>query len=122
MFGSGKQIEMKFKVSELVRIIKANWQQHALDYDKAMILFRTEYLERMDAIKADAEKTGTYRQNVGVREPVSFEQDYKRAVEMLELSCDEEITLDEQTYDRLVNDNWEWKHEFTNNTMMYLNK
>ena len=122
MFGNGSQIKMNFKVVELVNIIKANWKQHALDYTEAMVQFKKEYSERLDAIKADAEKTGTYRQSVGVREPMSFESDYKRAVEMLELSCDEEITLDESTYDRLVNDNWEWKRSFLDNTVAYLNK
>ena len=117
----GTKIKLKFKVAELIDILKKNWKQHALDYTEAMVEFNTEYYKRLKDMMELADKN-EFNQHVDVPQPVSYEKDYKRAVDMLELSCDEIIELDEATYDKLVNDNWSWKSHFDANTTMYLAK
>ena len=51
--------------------------------------------------------------------PVSYEQNYTRAISMLELSVDLEIEIEEDVFNQLVLDEWTWKHQFNMNNTLY---
>jgi hypothetical protein len=51
--------------------------------------------------------------------PTSYEDSYKRAIRMLELSVDEIIEVEEDVFNQLVLDEWSWKHNFTASNTMY---
>jgi len=51
--------------------------------------------------------------------PVSYEDNYNRAIRMLELSVEEQIELEEQIFNQLVLDEWHWKQMFTSMNATY---
>lgn len=51
--------------------------------------------------------------------PKSYDVEYNRSLRMLELSVDDVIALDEQEFNRLVLDEWNWKREFTLTSSLY---
>jgi hypothetical protein len=65
----------------------------------------------------DLEKFKRIRQMPPV--PVSYEDSYKRAIRMLELSVDDIIEVEEDVFNQLVLDEWSWKRSFTANSTMY---
>ena len=51
--------------------------------------------------------------------PVSYEQNYNRAIRMLELSVEEIIDVEEDVFNQLVLDEWGWKHSFVASSTLY---
>ncbi len=51
--------------------------------------------------------------------PVSYEDSYKRAIRMLELSVDDIIEIEEDVFNQLVLDEWSWKRGFEMAGAMY---
>jgi hypothetical protein len=51
--------------------------------------------------------------------PQSYENDYKRAIRMLELSVEEIIEVEEDIFNQLVLDEWAWKRTFIASNTMY---
>ena len=51
--------------------------------------------------------------------PISYEDSYTRAIRMLELSIEEVIEVEEDIFNQLVLDEWQWKHAFTATGALY---
>ena len=51
--------------------------------------------------------------------PHSYEDSYKKAIRMLELSVEDIIEVQEDTFNQLVLDEWHWKHVFSTTNAMY---
>lgn len=51
--------------------------------------------------------------------PVSYANEYDRAIRMLELSVEDTIELEEDIFNQLVLDEWNWKHSFVASATMY---
>lgn len=50
--------------------------------------------------------------SVHLPEPRNYEEEYDKAIAMLEWSQDEMIELDAYNFDRYVLDKWSWQHDF----------
>ena len=107
---------------ELLAIVRDNKEKHIeqfkesiADYKKAALqiakdnlaLVRTGQVEEIAKVKNMPPK------------PVSFENEYNRAIRMLELSVDETIMLEQDVFNQLVLDEWHWKHTFMTNSTTY---
>lgn len=44
--------------------------------------------------------------------PVDYSENYRKAIEMVEMSVDESIKLSSSDFDNYVRDNWHWKNSF----------
>ena len=51
--------------------------------------------------------------------PVSYQKDYESAIRKLNLTDDEEISLDDTLFESLVEDNWDWKQTFSYSNSTY---
>jgi len=51
--------------------------------------------------------------------PTSYEDSYKRAIRMLELSVEEVIEVEEDIFNQLVLDEWTWKRGFVATGALY---
>jgi len=107
---------------ELLSIVRANKQKHIEDFKESV----TDYKKATLQIAKDnlaLVKTGKIEEIAKVRSmpptPVSFENDYDRAIRMLELSVDEVIDLEVNIFNQLVLDEWTWKHAFVSNSTIY---
>ena len=113
---------VNINIEELLGIVQENKQKHidafkesVADYKKATLqiakdnlaLVKTGKLEEIARVKAMPPK------------PSSYENEYNRAIRMLELSVDEVIELQQDVFNQLVLDEWQWKHTFVSNSTIY---
>jgi hypothetical protein len=56
----------------------------------------------------------------GLPEPVDYTSEYDAALAALEWEVEEKVTLDEESFRRLVLNEWRWAQHFAANTSSYL--
>ena len=127
--------------AELLAKLKTNLAAHTADYAEASARFREGLLAELDVRrKKIAEELDRIQQtfsqpdakpvlpvadhgllyfgNLAV--PASHVADYQRAIEMLEMSVNDEVTLDASEFRQFVRDEWSWKEEY--NTVSAMSK
>ena len=113
---------VKLDKKELLDIVKDNKVKHVKevqesikDYKKAALKVAKEHVELA--------KTGDLDSIAKIKampqRPQSYEDSYTRAIRMLELSVDDVIELEEQIFNQLVLDEWNWKQMFTASAALY---
>lgn len=127
-----RQIKINFKGSnmnaikmnraELLEIVRANMAMHVTDFSESVNDYKKLVL-KLALANAKLAKTGDLEQFKNIKgmpqSPVSYEDSYKRAIRMLELSIDEVIEVNEDVFSQLVLDEWVWKRQFTVANTMY---
>lgn len=113
---------IKMNRKELLDIVKANKDKHVAEFNEAVEDYKQAVLKiAQDNLKlaktADLSKFKDIQSSPP--EPQSYENSYKRAIRMLELSVEEIIEVEEDVFNQLVLDEWNWKHMFSaSNTMI----
>lgn len=113
---------VKINKKELLDIVRANKVTHVAEYNEAIEGYKNTVLKiAKDNLKLA--KTGDVNAFAKMVQrptpPTSYETEYNRAIRMLELSVDDVIELEEDTFGQLVLDEWVWKHSFLAATSMY---
>lgn len=122
MFNRGKQ-SVNVKRSELLEILKKNREQHKLDYKEAVEGYRGAKIkaleEALEKVKTEEnpEKTSL---NVSLNKPVNYVSEYTQIIDMLEMSVDEIINLDSDSFQAYIKDNWSWKRSFMLSNSSYM--
>lgn len=115
-------LSMKYAVSDLLKKVRANREKHIADFKKAMDEYRKDLIIVLEKkIKAAKENQRVYH-SIQLEYPVEFSAEYDRAIQMLEMTSDETVSLDPVLFAQLVQDEWDWKDQFSNSTQSYLNK
>lgn len=113
---------IKMNRLDLLSIVKQNCVKHVAEFTEANEDFKTLVLQLATA-NLKLAKTANLEEFKKIKPqptaPVSYEDSYKRAIRMLELSVDEIIEVDEDVFNQLVLDEWSWKRSFTAATMSY---
>lgn len=113
---------VKLNKKELLKIVLENKKKHVEEFKEAVKDFKGA------AVKITQEnlrlaKTGNLEKIKEIKSipslPVSHENDYSRAIRMLELSVEETIQLEQQIFNQLVLDEWQWKNQFSVANAMY---
>jgi hypothetical protein len=111
---------IKMNLVELLDIVRANKEKHIIEYDESILDYKKL------VAKVASENTKIAREDSINKifkpwptTPVSYEDSYKRAIRMLELSVDKIIEVEEDIFNQLVLDEWSWKRSFTANTTSY---
>lgn len=107
---------VKLNKAELLGIVRENKSKHILAYKEAV----DDYINAARAIvnyNVDKINEGTVESISKCKPiptaPVSYEDEYSRAIRMLELSVEAEIDLDADVFNQLVLDEWAWKNSFS---------
>ena len=106
---------VKLNKKELLGIVRENKAKHILAYKEAV----EDYLEaarnivnyNVDRVNERTIEAIAKCKNMPVA-PKSYEDEYERAIRMLELSVDKEIELEADVFNQLVLDEWAWKNSF----------
>ena len=113
---------IKMKRVELLGIVSANLQTHISefnesveDYKKLVLQITTVNLKLAKSASLDEFKKIKALPSL----PVSYEDSYKRAIRMLELSVEDIIDIEEDVFNQLVLDEWQWKRAFTVSNATY---
>ena len=113
---------IKMKRLELLDIVRANKEKHIAEYVEAVSDYKTLVIQ-IASSNLKLAKSGDLEQikrTKGMPQlPQSFEDSYKRAIRMLELSVEDIIEVEEDVFNQLVLDEWQWKRSFTASAMSY---
>ena len=107
---------VKLNKVELLGIVRENKAKHILEYKEAV----DDYINAARTIvnyNVDKINQGTVESIAKCKgipsAPKSYEDEYNRAIRMLELSVEAEIELDADVFNQLVLDEWAWKNSFS---------
>jgi hypothetical protein len=113
---------IKMKRLELLDIVRANKEKHITEFTEAVGDYKVLALKIARGNHSLA-KTADLAEIKKIKaippEPVSYEDSYRRAIRMLELSVDEVIEVEEDVFNQLVLDEWNWKRGFVAASTMY---
>lgn len=122
MFNRSSQ-SVNVKRVELLNILKKNREQHKLDYKEAVEGYRGAKIkileEALDKVKKE-EKPEKTSLSVSLNKPVNYVSDYTQIIDMLEMSVDEIIKLDSDSFQAYIKDNWSWKRSFMLSNSSYM--
>jgi hypothetical protein len=113
---------VKVNRDDLLIIVRKNLIKHIEDFKEAVSDYK-EVVLKMSKDNLELALAGTLEKIDEIksipRKPESYESSYTRAIRMLEMSVDEEIELEEDIFNQLVLDEWNWKSSFTVMNTMY---
>lgn len=129
--GGGAMRRVNIEKNKLLEKVKENLEKHIKEYNEAV----EDYIAVVQEICVENVKTA--KRNLKVSKemngvngdfnlpkmfpstPVSYENEYNRAIAMLEMSADEIIELESEVFNQLVLDEWEWKRNFEMTNTLY---
>jgi predicted nucleic acid-binding OB-fold protein len=111
---------IKMKRLELLDIVRVNKETHIKAYAEAVTDYK-QLVVKVAAQNVDIAKTDSIIKhfNYWPTTPISYEDSYKRAIRMLELSIEDVIEVEEDVFNQLVLDEWSWKSQFVGSTTSY---
>lgn len=119
-----KKINIKLDV--LREILKTNMQKHKEDYEKALLAWKQEMVDKFKQSLLQFEKDEyPDRPSDLIRDldrPVSYEEDYQEALDMLSYETSDTVELDTQSFRKYIKDEWDWKELWSMSNTKYLSK
>ena len=113
---------VKMNRTELLEIVKNNCIKHTLDYEQAVNDYKVAAL-KISTENLKLAKSGDLEKIEKIRslpsKPVSYADEYTRAIRMLELSVEDIIELQHDVFNQLVLDEWQWKQHFVATGALY---
>lgn len=123
---------VRVKTARLLETLKTNRARHVEEHKTALEGWRLKYRSALAQVSVEIEKhlskmefghehrldLWRMRGNLPSR-PESYEEEYSRAIDRLEYSEDEEQHIEHADFERLVRDNWSWKHQHNESVAMY---
>lgn len=114
--------EVTVKKGELLAALKANRETHRADFELAWDGFQEKAIhnfeQRLKQLK-DLKRGQQIDLHVNLAVPQDHTEDYDRAIEMLDWEVTDQVTLTEYEFQTLVQDDWQWKQQFTMHNAMY---
>lgn len=113
---------IKMKRLELLGIVIANKEKHIADFIEAVADYKVLVLKTVTAnmkLAKTADLEEFKKMKPVPAAPRSYEDSYKRAIRMLELSVEDIIEVEEDVFNQLVLDEWNWKNTFITSNATY---
>lgn len=112
--------EVKVKRDAVLERVRSNRLQHRGQYEKAFAGWRREAIAVQEE-NIQALKSGARRFVISVDSaPEDHTKDYDQVVEMMTMSVDDTLTLDNATFRQYVLDDWHWKDSWTVSNSKYM--
>ncbi len=107
--------------NELIAILDTNRIEHQEAYNEAITGWKIKVGTALSNALHEVERDGEpdLSEITKLVKPVSHIREYDRAIDMLKLSVDSEVSLSEYDYRQLVNDEWEWSRNFAATNSAY---
>lgn len=113
---------IKMNRPELLDIVRVNKEKHIAEFIEAVADYKLLVMKIAQS-NLKLAKTADLEEFKNIKSvpasPVSYEDSYRRAIRMLELSIEDIIEVEEDVFNQLVLDEWSWKRGFTAATMSY---
>ena len=110
------------KRTDLIAKVEENRAKHIEEFDAAFKAWRDEQASKLDAasIKLSNSPAEFNLLHYALQQPTSHVADYDRALEMLRMSVDDVIAIDNAEFRQLACDEWSWQQSFKAVTTSYL--
>jgi hypothetical protein len=116
--------QVRVDKAKLLAILKKNREDHRGVFLEAQKAFRVIAIKALDAqLKAARNgKPFELARLVSLTAPEDHTADYDRSIQMLEMSVDKEIAVDEREFQNYVQDIWNWSRDWAVSNIRYVNK
>lgn len=111
--------KIKVDKHQLLETLKENRKNHVNTYDEVLESYRAKGVELLAEHIERIRNGAVEKIVVTLPQPKNYEEEYDRAIAMLEWSEDEYIELYEHEFDSYVMDKWDWKREFNTTAASY---
>ena len=113
---------VKMNRKELLKIVKDNQKKHVAEYEESVVDYKAAVIKLAKAnvkLANSGELSEIRKMKNTPQAPSSYEDNYSRAIRMLELSVEDIIDVEEHIFNQLVLDEWGWKQNFTAQSALY---
>lgn len=97
---------------QLLETLRTNREKHIKEFNSAEAGYQEAMIEKLQETLKLVKKGKVKELNVALSRPRSYEKDYTETIEMLELSVDENINLDSESFRAYFKDEWSWSTGF----------
>lgn len=113
--------DSKVTKKELLEVLEENLVTHRVDVMEALALRQDTMLAYFLDEANKLQEDGDYQPKETARFPIPSDnsKDYIKAIRMVEMTQDLIITLNENQFDRLVMDEWDWKESLVLTSSLY---
>ncbi len=113
---SNSTVNVTINKADLLKKLNTYRKLHEIDFENALKLWQSSLKSAIAKIQAHSQRTypaelSELQENC----PVSYIEDYDRAITMFSMSVSSEITLDRQEFNRYCCDDWDWRAEIDSN-------
>ena len=98
--------------ADVLARVRENRQKHEQIYEEAVSGFRALAIEKLTESLEDAKAGKPVRQSLHLEEPQHRLDEYDTVVDMLEMSIDDQVELEEHEFKQYMRDDWSWKRQF----------
>jgi|KBSMisStandDraft_5_1062788.scaffolds.fasta_scaffold509748_3 hypothetical protein len=105
---------------DLIEKVRTNREEHRAIFLAAQEKYREKVIDLLDKRLADARDGRPIVLTFGLPEPVDYSGEYDAALDALAWEQADSVVLDEDTFRRLVRNEWSWARHFAANSMSYL--
>jgi len=113
---------VKLDRAGLLAIVRENMAKHVSEFEEAVTDYKVLVLKIAKdnlSLAKTSDLAKISKMQAIPQKPASYEDSYKRAIRMLELSVESVIELEEEIFNQLVLDEWTWKRSFIASNSLY---
>lgn len=103
----------------LLEELRRNREEHQQIFEEACEGYKTECINQLEEHLENVRSGKVFRVVVSLPTPEEHTKDYDRAIKMLEMSVQDEIVIDEYSFQCYVMDDWQWKRAFLTSNAGY---
>lgn len=108
---------------QLLEKLRENLEIHKKEYEEALAEFKARLIEDLQLAVKKVKKTDDVMDLEKFKFKISFpedhSQDYQDVIEMLEMSTDDTINLDAQSFKAYIKNEWVWQQSFKMTKALY---
>ncbi len=112
-------MELTFMTSEILEKLRTNREEHLKIVTEAQTGCRAKWKGMLEKALYALEAGDKVEPMLHLASPDNHVGDFDRAIEMLEMTTDEEIELDEATFQAYVRNQWSWERQFLMSNVAY---
>lgn len=112
-------LSLKFDKSVVLDTLRKNREKHAGIVKEAQKGYREKAIAILEKKVKDLKENKTVDPNTFLQVPPNFITEYDDAIEMLSMSDEKLVVLDESTFSYYMKDRWNWRSTFLQSNSAY---
>ena len=106
--------------NKLLEIVRENRTKHRAVFEEALKNYTVQAVAWLEENAAMARAGKRFGRSITLPQPIDQTPEYDRAIRMLELHQGATLSIDENTFANLVEDNWSWSRTWTASNSGYV--